>query len=88
MNYHPENERVYTRRDFLNRCGMGMGTLGLGALFGSELSASSSSGNPTLAERAPHFKAKAKREAALPTDKVWVTFPAERCCVYADEVLV
>ena len=33
-------------------------------------------------------KAKAKREAALPTDKVWVTFPAERCCVYADEVLV
>ena len=33
-------------------------------------------------------KAKAKREAALLTDKVWVTFPAERWCVYADEVLV
>jgi glycerol transport system ATP-binding protein len=33
-------------------------------------------------------KAKIKREASLPADKVWMTFPAERCCVYADEVLV
>ncbi len=34
------------------------------------------------------IKAKAKREAALPSDKAWLTFPAERCCVYVDEVLV
>ena len=61
MNDHPESECVYSRRDFLNRCGMGMGALGLGALFGSDLGAAASSGLPTLAERAPHFKAKAKR---------------------------
>lgn len=34
------------------------------------------------------IKAKVKHEAALPSDKAWLTFPAEQCCVYVDEVLV
>jgi len=34
------------------------------------------------------IKAKVKHEAAIPSPKAWLTFPAERCCVYVDEVLV
>ncbi len=53
-----------TRRELLTRCGMGMGALGLGALFG-ELGLSSASaevnGASPLAPKAPHFPAKAKR---------------------------
>jgi hypothetical protein len=54
-----------TRRELLNRCGMGLGALGLGSLmsmnglFASAAEASSSYTSP-LAPRAPHFPAKAK----------------------------
>ena len=34
------------------------------------------------------IKIKVKREEELPAEKAWVVFPAERCCVYADERLV
>lgn len=34
------------------------------------------------------IKAKVKHEAAIPSARAWLTFPAERCCVYVDEVLV
>jgi Protein of unknown function (DUF1501) len=55
-----------TRRDFLCKCGMGMGALGLGSFFGGvqALTASASSEGSyvsPLAPRSPHFPAKAKR---------------------------
>ncbi len=57
----------FTRRELLGRVGMGMGTLGLGALLGPEARAavSASTGlaerlNP-LSIRQPHYRARAKR---------------------------
>ena len=51
----------YTRRDFLTRCGMGMGSLALGSLFSNrEAQAAGGSINP-LTPKQPHFPAKAKR---------------------------
>jgi hypothetical protein len=61
VNYHPQQDYVYSRRDFLNRCGMGFGALSLGSLFGSDLSGAGPKGTPTLDPKAPHFPAKAKR---------------------------
>ena len=61
MNNHPQQDFIHTRRDFLNRCGMGFGALGLGSLLGAGLKASDSSSISTLEQRAPHFAAKAKR---------------------------
>ena len=49
---HPHS--IFTRRSFLRRCGMGMGSLGLGTLLADP------GGNP-LAGKSPHFPAKAKR---------------------------
>lgn len=55
-----------TRRDFLGRCGMGFGMLGLANLLGPEIVTSRllaeevRSNNP-LAPRSPHFPGKAKR---------------------------
>ena len=43
------------RRDFLARCGMGMGALGFAKLLGASEAAS------PLAPHAPHFAPKAKR---------------------------
>ena len=54
---HPAN---YTRRDFLNRCGMGMGSLALASLFSDQARGASSSLNP-LTPKQPHFPASAKR---------------------------
>jgi len=52
-----------TRREFLNRCGMGMGALALGSVLGKALgvSAAESSDLNPLAQKAPHFAPKAKR---------------------------
>ena len=53
-----------TRRQFLNRCGMGLGALGLGALMQDSLvpRAWGETGYiSSLAPRQPHFPAKAKR---------------------------
>lgn len=66
MNHHrldPEHLAL-TRREFLCRCGMGMGALSLASLFGNWgfLNSASAEGfNSPLAPRQPHFPAKAKR---------------------------
>src|SRR4029078_11085221 len=55
----------FSRREFLCRCGMGMGTLGLANLFGTlgltAPSALADGAALSLAPRAPHFAPKAKR---------------------------
>ncbi len=52
----------FTRRDFLSRCGMGMGSLGLaGLLSEGGWNAASATGLSPLLPKAPHFPAKAKR---------------------------
>jgi hypothetical protein len=61
MNYHPQQDIIYSRREFLNRCGMGFGALSLGSLFGTGVSANESGTIKTLDARSPHFPAKAKR---------------------------
>lgn len=69
MSHHPFNPEhlALTRREFLNRCGMGMGALGLAGLVNqaftplAQASAGSASFTSPLAPRQPHFAAKAKR---------------------------
>ncbi len=61
MSQHDRNNILYTRRDFLNRCGMGFGALGLGATLGPNAMGAGGEAITTLTERAPHFAAKAKR---------------------------
>ncbi len=61
MSHHPQDDFVYSRRDFLNRCGMGFGALGLGSLLGSDLLGKQPQAISSLDPRAPHFAAKAKR---------------------------
>ena len=61
MSQHDKNNILYTRRDFLNRCGMGFGALGLGATLGPNAMGTGGEAITTLTERAPHFAAKAKR---------------------------
>jgi len=69
MSHHAPRleDHFLTRRDFLNRCGVGFGALGFATLAGPNLFADSTPGvrpvnldNP-LAPRPPHFAAKAKR---------------------------
>jgi hypothetical protein len=67
MSYHAPNPEhlALTRREFLSRCGMGMGALGLGGLLGGlglPGSAAASDGftNPLLPKH-PHFPGTAKR---------------------------
>ncbi|MBM3846081.1 MAG: twin-arginine translocation signal domain-containing protein, partial [Verrucomicrobia bacterium] len=50
-----------TRREFLQRCGMGMGALGLAQLLGGQRTLASDSSLSPLALRQPHFQARAKR---------------------------
>src|SRR5690349_15737405 len=62
--FNPEHLAL-TRREFLSRCGMGMGALGLGGLLGQlgftgTASASDGFTNPLLPKH-PHFPGKAKR---------------------------
>src|SRR5438445_8085723 len=59
-------DRFLTRRDFLGRCGMGFGMLGLANLLGRQMLSQASgaenlAANSPLAPRSPHFPAKAKR---------------------------
>ena len=59
-------DRFLTRRDFLGRCGMGFGMVGLANLlglemFGSALASDAVSDNSPLAPKSPHFPGKAKR---------------------------
>lgn len=57
MNHPPQNP--YTRRDFLTRSGMGLGSLALSSLF-SDQAAATPLLNP-LTPKQPHFPARAKR---------------------------
>src|SRR5438270_1115142 len=55
-----------TRRDFLSRCGMGLGMFGLANLLGPQVlgagpAPDQATGNSPLAPRAPQFPARAKR---------------------------
>src|SRR5437660_6809659 len=59
-------DRFLTRRDFLGRCGMGFGMVGLANLLGRQMlsqasGAESLAANSPLAPKSPHFPAKAKR---------------------------
>jgi hypothetical protein len=60
-NHFPQLPGAYTRRDVLQRCGLGLGTLGLAGVLGDsgQLSAAEASG--PLAPKTPHFPGKAKR---------------------------
>ena len=51
---------AFTRREMLNRCGTGLGMLGLGALFAEEGQAETASKSSQL-PKASHFPGKAKR---------------------------
>src|SRR5262252_9059478 len=57
-----------TRRDFLGRCGMGLGIVGLASLLGQQFASAAAlapgdavSSNSPLAPRSAHFPAKARR---------------------------
>src|SRR6266511_4543770 len=50
-----------TRREYLNRCGMGMGALAFGGLFSQVARAADPVNLNPLAVKSPHFPAKAKR---------------------------
>jgi len=67
MSHHDHAPRLadnfFTRRDFLRRCGMGMGTLALGSVLGQTLgvkAAETPDLNPLL-PKSPQFPGKAKR---------------------------
>src|SRR3984885_3336955 len=67
MSHHDHAPRLsdqfFTRRDFLNRCGMGMGALAFGSILGQgsrALGADAPDLNP-LVPKAPQFPGKAKR---------------------------
>ena len=51
----------YTRRDFLTRSGMGLGSLALGSLFGNQNASAAGAPLNPLTPKQPHFPAKAKR---------------------------
>jgi hypothetical protein len=65
MDFHTPNALPvgFTRREFLSRCGMGMGAVSLAGLFGNffESSAFASENISPLAPKLPQFPAKAKR---------------------------
>jgi hypothetical protein len=60
---HSLDHLFLTRRDFLSRCGMGFGATALGSVLGGfgSVTAQGAGAIHTLGERAPHFRAKAKR---------------------------
>lgn len=66
MSHHPfqPDHLALTRREFLNRCGMGMGSLALGAMLGSlgatAVGAGPMEANP-LMPKAPQFRGRARR---------------------------
>jgi hypothetical protein len=56
------DDHFFTRRDFLQRCGMGLGGLALGSVLGQALGVpAADTGLNPLAPKAPQFPAKAKR---------------------------
>src|SRR2546428_11095380 len=67
MDHHAPNAEhlTLTRREFLCRCGMGMGAVSLAGLFGNlgflQPAGAAEGFTSPLAPKAPHFPAKAKR---------------------------
>src|SRR5262245_35153764 len=64
MSHHAPRleDRFFTRRDFLQRCGMGFGWLALGSIIGNAIGLQAAGANlHPLPPKAPHFPAKAKR---------------------------
>ena len=67
MSHHAQNPEhlALTRREFLNRCGMGMGTLGLASLLGNlglpQRAAASDGFTSPMLPHAPQFPGTAKR---------------------------
>src|SRR5688572_9491296 len=61
MGHHQPNYEhlALTRREFLSRCGMGLGAMSLASVMGGVLNASETLASP-LAPKQPHFPAKAK----------------------------
>lgn len=61
--FHPPalEHAFLTRRDFLRRCGLGFGGLGLATLLGRTAHGDATTLGSPLAPRLPHFPAKAKR---------------------------
>ena len=57
--YRGQDSRVVNRRWFLEQCGVGLGSIALGSLFGQNGYAAASAENP-MAPRTPHFPPKAK----------------------------
>ena len=63
QHYPRLNDMFLTRRQFLQRAGMGFGALSLGTLFGDAFAPQAGAAQPaaSLLPRNPHFAAKAKR---------------------------
>lgn len=63
MSHHPLQieDALLTRRGFLCRCGMGLGSLGLAGLLQSAGVAQAAEGANPVLPRAPHFPGRAKR---------------------------
>lgn len=61
--FHPPalDQLFLTRREFLRRCGLGFGTLGLATLLGRPAPGGATTLDSPLAPRAPHFPGKARR---------------------------
>jgi hypothetical protein len=62
--YRGLDSRLVTRRWFFEQCGVGLGTIALGQLFGRAgyaVESGSAQGSNPLAPRAPHYAPKAKR---------------------------
>src|ERR1051325_6169398 len=58
--YRGQNPLNLSRRWFLQQCGVGLGAIALGSLFGSNALGAIAGNNP-LAPKQPHFKPRAKR---------------------------
>src|SRR5437764_858981 len=59
--YRGLDRKLITRRWFFEQCGVGLGAIALGQLFGQNGWAAQAAGTNPLAPKAPHFPAKAKR---------------------------
>ncbi|HWE40382.1 MAG TPA: DUF1501 domain-containing protein [Isosphaeraceae bacterium] len=59
--YRGQNPKLVARRWFFRQCGVGLGAMALGQLFGENGHAAPIDANDPLAPKAPHFAPKAKR---------------------------
>src|SRR6266403_5043944 len=59
--YYAQNRKLITRRWFFEQCGVGLGAIALGQLFGQNGWAAQAASTNPLAPKSPHFPPKAKR---------------------------